>query len=132
MNKKGQKTAEKNVSISFRVLQAPESWSKYTTHKPIRWNVCTIRERWGRGRKLSFVPQSNFCHGTALLEINFFNQGGKGLYCPQPFYALLVPDFRWFVFHRVEAVASWVAAPETVGSASCTLMPHPENVNTIG
>ena len=31
-NKKGRKTAEKNVSTSFRVLQAPESWSKYTTH----------------------------------------------------------------------------------------------------
>ena len=31
MNKKGWKTAEKNVSTSFRVLQAPESWSKYTT-----------------------------------------------------------------------------------------------------
>ena len=31
--KKGQKMAEKNVSTSFRVLQAPESWSKYTTHK---------------------------------------------------------------------------------------------------
>ena len=31
MNKKGQKTAEKNVSASFQVLQAPESWSKYTT-----------------------------------------------------------------------------------------------------
>ena len=31
MNKKGRKTAEKNVSTSFRVLQAPESWSKYTT-----------------------------------------------------------------------------------------------------
>ena len=30
-NKKGRKTAEKNVSTSFRVLQAPESWSKYTT-----------------------------------------------------------------------------------------------------
>ena len=31
MNKKGWKTAEKNVSTSFQVLQAPESWSKYTT-----------------------------------------------------------------------------------------------------
>ena len=31
MNKKGRKTAEKNVSTSFRVLQAPESWLKYTT-----------------------------------------------------------------------------------------------------
>ena len=31
MNKKGRKTAEKNVSTSFRVLQAPKSWSKYTT-----------------------------------------------------------------------------------------------------
>ena len=33
-NKKGRKTAEKNVSTSFRVLQAPESWSKYTTVDP--------------------------------------------------------------------------------------------------
>ena len=33
MNKKGQKTAEKNDSTSFRVLQALESWSKYTTIK---------------------------------------------------------------------------------------------------
>ena len=31
MNKKGQKRAEKNVSTSFPVLQAPKSWSKYTT-----------------------------------------------------------------------------------------------------
>ena len=30
-NKKSWKTAEKNVSNSFQVLQAPESWSKYTT-----------------------------------------------------------------------------------------------------
>ena len=30
---KGRKTAEKNGSTSFRVLQAHESWSKYTTNK---------------------------------------------------------------------------------------------------
>ena len=31
MNKKGWKTAEKNVSTSFWVCVAPKSWSKYTT-----------------------------------------------------------------------------------------------------
>ena len=31
MSKKGRKTAEKKVSTSLWVLQAPESWSKYTT-----------------------------------------------------------------------------------------------------
>ena len=31
MNKKGWKTAEKNVSNSFWVHAAPKSWSKYTT-----------------------------------------------------------------------------------------------------
>ena len=35
-NKKGRKTAEKNVSTSFRVLQAPESWSKYTTYLTVK------------------------------------------------------------------------------------------------
>ena len=36
MNKKGRRTAEKKVSTSFQVLQAPKSWSKYKTDKKLK------------------------------------------------------------------------------------------------
>ena len=42
MNKKGWKMAEKNVSASFQVLQAPESWSKYTTNFNAFYDFITV------------------------------------------------------------------------------------------
>ena len=56
--KKGRKTAEKNVSTSFRVLQAPESWSKYTTYIYVSI-VAAIGKR-GKVMRL-------FCCGAAIL-----------------------------------------------------------------